>query len=208
MKRISLVAGFCFLISGVLFAQGFQPLKNPQTLVESLRKTSTTTQSIQAEFKEEKKLAALKEPQRTSGSFFYKRQDKMRWEQKLPNSYVILINADQMKIIDRGKEKKIAGGGMAGQIKGLLIGLVNGDFQDNKAFLKTYFENQNEFQIVLTPVAKRLKNVYTSMNLTFNKTTLRLKKISFFEKGGDQSEMEFFNEKINSPIADSIFDKL
>jgi outer membrane lipoprotein-sorting protein len=94
---------------------------------------------------------------------------------------------------------------MASQIKELMIGLVNGDFQHNKAFAQTISESADQYQIVLTPLQARLKKRYASINLYFSKTTFRIKQITFMEKSGDQSIMKFSNEKFNQEISSSLF---
>lgn len=130
----------------------------------------------------------------------------MRWEQKAPVKYVILINGDRIRVQEAGKEKNVGQAGrMAAQIKELMIGLVNGDFQQNKAFLQSCLENSDQYMVVLTPVNRRLKNIYSKITLVFPKSTLHLKELSFFEKGGDKSVMKFQNEKFNQPIDDSLF---
>ncbi|CAG4995054.1 Outer-membrane lipoprotein carrier protein [Dyadobacter sp. CECT 9275] len=189
-------------------AQDFKPVQDPAQVVAELKKSAQNTGSIQANFKEEKYLAVLKEPQKTAGIFYYQKENKMRWEQESPSRYIILINGDQMRVSDNGKEKNVAAGRMAGQIKDLMIGLVNGDFQDNKGFSKAYFEKADQYLIVLTPVNKRLKNVYSKISLVFTKSSFRLRELTFFEKSGDKSIMKFSNEKINQPITAGIFDKL
>ncbi|MCQ6468649.1 hypothetical protein NPN14_25820, partial [Vibrio parahaemolyticus] len=59
-------------------AQSFKPAVNQEKLLADLRKTSQATTSIQASFTEEKYLAVLKEPEKSSGAFFYQQKDKMR----------------------------------------------------------------------------------------------------------------------------------
>jgi outer membrane lipoprotein-sorting protein len=191
------------------FGQAFKAATNPEKIIAELKKSSLATNSIQAEFKEEKHLAILKEPKISSGQFFYKKNDKMRWEQQLPFKYVILINGDRLRVQEAGKEKNVASAGrMAAQVKELLIGLVNGDFQENKGFKQSFLESADSYQVILLPVNKRLKNVYGKIEMVFPKTTLRLKELSFFEKGGDKSVMRFQNEKINQPIVESVFQDL
>jgi len=205
---------YVFIFCGLFFwqtsfSQSFKPAVNSEKMLSDLKKTSQSTNSIQADFREEKKVAILKESKMSSGVFYYKKTDKMRWEQKLPFSYVILINGDRIRIQDAGKEKKLGSAGrMAAQINELMIGLVNGDFQQNKAFKITCMESADLDQIILTPVNKRLKNVYSKIELVFPKSTHRLQELSFFEKGGDTSVMKFKNEKINQPIAESLFSNL
>lgn len=192
-----------------LQAQAFRPAAEPDKILQELRKASESTSTIQASFSEEKYLSVLKEPERSSGVFYYKKKDKMRWEQKLPAKYVILISGDNLRIQEGGKEKKVGQAGkMAGQIRELMIGLVNGDFQQNKAFSQSCLENEDQYMIVLTPVNRRLKNIYASVKLVFSKNTMRLKELSFFEKNGDKSIMKFQNEKINQPLNDGLFQNL
>jgi outer membrane lipoprotein-sorting protein len=199
----------CLVFWGNLSAQILRPAANPAKILAELRTSSQATNSIQADFKEEKYLAVLKNPEHSSGSFYYKKSDRMRWEQQKPSKYVILINGDKLRVEEAGKEKNVAAAGrMAGQIKEMMLGLVNGDFQQNKAFSQSVFENSEQYQIVLTPVSNRLKRVYSKINLIFSKSSLRLNELAFFEKSGDKSIMTFSNEKINQPIADSVFSNL
>jgi outer membrane lipoprotein-sorting protein len=187
-------------------AQDFKPAANPDKILADLRKSSQSTTSIQADFKEEKYLSFLKEPEKSSGVFYFKKDDRMRWEQQTPFKYIILINGDKLRVQDGSKEKNIgAAGRMAGQIKQVMLGLVNGDFQQSKAFTQVCMESADQYLVVLTPTSKRMRNVYAKINLVFPKNTLRLKELTFFEKGGDKSVMRFQNEKFNQPIAESVF---
>jgi outer membrane lipoprotein-sorting protein len=198
-----------FMAAHCANAQSFKPAANPEKVLAELRKTSQTTTSIQASFTEEKYLAVLKEPENSSGSFYYQQKDKMRWEQKTPSKYIILINGDKLRVQEGSKEKNVGQAGrMAAQIKELMIGLVNGDFQQNKGFSSAVLEDGDEYQIVLTPVNRRLKNIYAKIAMNFSKSSMRLKELSFFEKGGDKSIMKFQQEKFNQPIAENLFKDL
>lgn len=188
------------------YAQTFRPVANPAKALAELQAASQATSSIQADFKEEKFLAALKKPEQSSGTFYYKKNDKMRWEQQKPLKYVILINGDKLRVQEAGKEKNVgAAGRMASQMKELMMGLVNGDFQHNKAFTQTLLESSDQYQVVLIPVSNRLKRIYSKIDLVFSKNTLRLKELNFTEKSGDKSVMTFTNQKMNQPIAESVF---
>ncbi|NIJ55134.1 LolA family protein [Dyadobacter arcticus] len=203
--KLEIILLFVFL-SLHLAAQSFKPVANPEKILAELRKTSQATTSIQASFSEEKHLAVLKDPKRSEGAFFYAKKDKMRWEQKEPVRYVILINGDELRIQEGGKEKNVGQARrMAAQIKELMIGLVNGDFQQNKAFSLSCLENDDEVMVVLTPVNRRLKNIYSKISMVFSRQSSRLKELSFFEKGGDKSIMKFQNEKFNQKINDGLF---
>jgi outer membrane lipoprotein-sorting protein len=207
MKPCNLFFLIFFTFCGITsFAQDFKPAGNPDKILADLRKSSQSTTSIQADFKEEKYLSFLKEPEKSSGVFYFKKDDRMRWEQQTPFKYIILINGDKLRVQDGSKEKNVgAAGRMAGQIKQVMLGLVNGDFQQSKAFTQVCMESTDQYLVVLTPTNKRMRNVYAKINLVFPKNTLRLKELTFFEKGGDKSVMRFQNEKFNQPIAESVF---
>ncbi len=197
------------MAAGFARGQSFKPAANPEKVLAELRKTSQATSSIQASFTEEKYLAVLKEPEKSSGLFYYQQKDKMRWEQRTPSKYIILINGDKLRIQEGNKEKNVGQAGrMAAQIKELMIGLVNGDFQQNKGFSSAVLEDSDHYQVVLTPVNRRLKNIYSKIAMNFSKSSLRLKELSFFEKGGDKSLMKFQQEKFNQPIAENLFKDL
>lgn len=197
------------LATALVQAQSFKPVANPEKVLAELRKTSQATTSIQAAFTEDKYLAVLKEPEKSSGLFYYQQKDKMRWEQRTPSKYIILINGDKLRVQEGGKEKNVGQAGrMAAQIKELMIGLVNGDFQQNKGFSLAVMETDDQYQIVLTPVNRRLKNIYAKIAMTFSRNSLRLKELSFFEKGGDKSIMKFQQEKFNQPISENLFQDL
>jgi outer membrane lipoprotein-sorting protein len=208
MNRI-LLGVFFVIATFSLAAQERTPIKSPSVLKAKLKQQAKETSSIISDFKQEKHLSFMKTPQTSEGVFYYQQSNKMRWEQNFPFSYVLLINNNNVRIKDNGKEKKIAGANkMMGKINTLMIGMINGDVFDSKEFDVKYF-TQDEFYVVeLTPKNKRLKSIFNSIELSFSKTTTRLKELTFFESSGDKSVMSFFNEKFNQTIQQSIFLKL
>ena len=206
MYKLSFIAILLVCVRINAFSQNFKPVANPEKIIAELKKSSQSTVSIQTDFTEEKHLAALKDPKTSSGKFYYKKDDKMRWEQQSPFKYIILINGDKLRVQDAGKEKNVGSAGrMAGQIKELMIGLVNGNFHESKAFKQSFAESADLYEITLTPVNKRLKNIYSKITLLFPKNSLRLKELVFIENGGDKSIMKFQNERINQPVSDNLF---
>jgi outer membrane lipoprotein-sorting protein len=187
-------------------AQSYKPVTNSELVKSQIAKKAASTTSIQAHFQEIRTMSVLKSPQYSEGIFYYKKSDQMRWQQAKPNQYIILIDGAKFRIQEDGKEKNIGGANkMASQVKELMIGLVNGDFQYNKSFEQTIGESPDQYQIVLTPLQTRLKKRYARIELYFVKNTLRMKQITFIEKNGDRSEMKFSNEKFNQEISNSLF---
>ena len=190
-------------------AQNRTALKNTAELKKKLVKQAAETKSIVADFTQEKHVSFMKEPQVSKGKFYYLQHDKMRWEQTTPFNYVLLINNGKVRIKDNGKEKDIKGANkMMGKINKLMLGLINGEIFDNKDFINKYFGTEDSYIVELKPKNKRLQSIFNTIELTFSKKTTRLKSLTFNEKSGDKSVMKFFNDKFNTSIKESVFNKL
>lgn len=181
-------------------------IKDPLALKSKLKKQANETTSIVADFSQEKHVSFMDKPQVSEGKFYYQQADKMRWEQTVPNNYVLLISNGKVRIKDNGKEKNIEGANkMMEKINSLMIGLINGDVFENKAFDTQYFTSGENYIVELIPKNKRLQSIFKTIELTFSKQTVRLKVLTFYESSGDITIMKFFNDKFNQSIKDSIF---
>ena len=203
---------FCFLLVFnsllSLLGQELKPLENSKEFISKLKSTSSKTTSIKADFTEGKHLSFLKEAQRSSGIFYYKKDDKIRWEQVQPFKYILLINDKKVRVKENEKEKDvIAAKRMVEKIKELMLSLVTGTFSESKAFKLSYFQTNSEYVIFLNPTSKKMKDFYDKIQLNFSKESLHLTALSFYEKGGDKSIMKFFNHQINVKIEDEVFSK-
>ncbi len=188
------------------FGQEGQPMADPTDFFNKLRQISSTTKTIKADFTEEKFLSYLKEPAKSTGVFYYKKEKKLRWEKLKPTPYIFLVNGDKAKIKDNNKEKDISSFNEAvGRIKDLIMILVNGEFQDNKLFRPVCYKNDKTYMVKLYPKNRRLAKIFDNIQLTFSMETLRLKEMDFFEKSGDKSTMKFYNDVINVNLEDQLF---
>lgn len=208
IKKIALVAIVLFGGTIRADAQTLKPVTDPARVFELLKNSSDKTTSILSDFTEEKTASYLKSPQKSAGKFYFKKSNKMRWEQNSPFQYTILINDDQLRVQENGKEKNVgAAKRMAGKMREMLLSLVSGDFQNSKAFLRECMQTDEHYVIILKPTDKRLRNRYASIRLSFLKKTLALRELHFEEPSGDRSTMKFFNEKINGNLSDELFQK-
>jgi outer membrane lipoprotein-sorting protein len=206
MKTLIRLICIYVLSVGTTYAQTLTPLDNPTAFIQKMKQVSASTQTIKADFIEEKTASYLKEPQKSSGVFYYKKNNNMRWERKQPNSYILLIHGDKAKLKEDGKEKDISTfNAMIGKIKDLMMTLVSGDFHDSKAFTPQYFQTNSHYIIKLTPKNKRLSNLFTTIDLSISKSTYRVNEIMFNEKSGDKNVMKFYNDVVNVELAETLF---
>ena len=207
MKRhsIFLILVLHFIVRAVC-AQEMTPLKSPDGFTTKLKEVSQQTTSIISDFTEEKNASYLKEPQKSSGIFYYKKKNKLRWEKVNPVKYIFIANEDKVKIQDNGKEVNVSSANqVVGKIKDLMLTLVNGDFNSTKLFASSYFETADSYYVKLLPKNKKLSSLYDHIMLCFAKETFLLRSLTFYEKSGDKSSMIFSNSKTNQPINDTVF---
>lgn len=205
-KVTSYILFIVLFFSATLNAQEKKILTNPEKFKTELKLQAKETKTIIASFTQEKHFSFMKTPQLSEGIFYYEKANKMRWEQTTPFNYVMLINEETVRIKDNGKEKNIKGANkMMSKINKLMLGLVNGEIIEDNSFTTNYFVSDDYYIIELIPKHKRLQSIFNTIELSFSKTTTRLKVLTFFESTEDKSVIKFFDEKFNQPIHSSIF---
>jgi outer membrane lipoprotein-sorting protein len=194
------------LFTGMLSAQTLTPLADPSEFLKKIKQVSSATNTLKADFTEEKHASYLKEPQKSSGTFYYKKDNKLRWEKTKPSTYILLMDGDKVRLKENSQEKNVSAmNSMIGRIRDLMISLVRGDFSNNKAFTPVYFQTQNTYVVKLVPKNKKLVKIFDHIQLTISKETMRLKEIVFMEKTGDKSIMKFYNDSVNLGLDDKLF---
>lgn len=199
-----------FLISSLFFsvaqAQNSEPLNDSKTFLAKLKEKSSQNKTIRADFTEERFLTIMKEPQKSTGIFYYKKDNMLRWEKTFPSSYIFISANNKVKVRESDKERDVSSfNQVIGRIKDLMLTLVNGDFGNSKQFEPSYFQTSQSYIVKLKPKNKRMGNSFEYIQLSFNKKNMLLDELSFFEKSGDKNVMKFSNQQVNIPLDDTLF---
>ena len=200
------IALILFIWIPVLVNAQQEPLNNPEEFTEKLKQASISNNSIKADFVEQRFMSALKEPQTSFGIFYYKKENKLRWEKTKPTSYVFFFENNKVRVKENNHEKDVSSyNQVVGRIKDLMLTLVNGDFSNGKQFDPQYFQTKSEYIVKLKPRNKRMSNAFDYIQLSFNKKNLLLEELAFYEKSGDRNIMKFSNQMVNTELSDSLF---
>lgn len=200
------IALILFIWIPVLVNAQQEPLNNPEEFTEKLKQASISNNSIKADFVEQRFISALKEPQTSFGIFYYKKENKLRWEKTKPTSYVFISENNKVRVKENNHEKDVSSyNQVVGRIKDLMLTLVNGDFSNGKQFDPQYFQTKSEYIVKLKPRNKRMSNAFDYIQLSFNKKNLLLEELAFYEKSGDRNIMKFSNQMVNTELSDSLF---
>ncbi|MGA2822590.1 MAG: outer membrane lipoprotein carrier protein LolA [Bacteroidales bacterium] len=183
-------------------------MKDPVFFKQRFAEATRKTQTIEANFIQEKNLSVLSEKITTKGRFLFKKEKKLRWEYTEPFHYLIVLNNGTMLIQDEEEKNKIdiRNNKMLAEINSIIIGCVQGNlFNDEKKFLSSFFENSGSFLVKLKPIASNLKEYFSEIRILFDKNDLSVTQFEMVEPSGDYTRIDFSGEKINTSIPDEKF---
>lgn len=197
---------FLFLSS---FSQGqTSEMKDIAGFKKLFSDVTRKTQTIEANFIQEKHLSIVSEKIITKGKFLFKKEKKLRWEYIDPFYYLIIINNGALFIQDEEKKSKvdIRNNKMFDEINFIIMGCVQGNlFNDEKRFSSSFFENGASFLVRLKPLEPTLKEYLIDIKIFFSKTDLMVTRLEMYEPSGDYTIIDFSGKKINTNIPDEKF---
>jgi len=188
-------------------AEKFTLVSNPQeakVIFDQIRLASNT---IDADFVQEKKVDILENVIISKGKFLFKQKNSLRLEYTSPSYYLVVMAAGKMLIKDGDKKTKIDGKGskMFSQIQNVMAGVLGGQMTDNKDFKYELYKGETNYKIRLFPQTGAIKDLLKEVEFVTNKTTLKALSMTMFERSGDVTVMKFKNVKMNTPIDDKVF---
>lgn len=207
MHRILFFFVWMIAVSASAQTAGFTEVKNVEQFKKDFAAQNAKLTSIKSSFVQEKTLTMLTEKIVSKGEFWFKRNDKIRIEYKTPYSYLLIINGDQMITKDNQKESHVntSSNKLFRQVNRIIIDCVQGTILNNKDFSVKIFENQNQFQLQLTPQAKAIKEFFQTITITLDKKDYSVSDLELLEQGGDTTLMRFSNKQLNTSIDDAVF---
>jgi len=188
-------------------AEKFTLVSNHQeakVIFDQIRLASNT---IDADFVQEKKVDILENVIISKGKFLFKQKNSLRLEYTSPSYYLVVMAAGKMLIKDGDKKTKIDGKGskMFSQIQNVMAGVLGGQMTDNKDFKYELYKGETNYKIRLFPQTGAIKDLLKEVEFVTNKTTLKALSMTMFERSGDVTVMKFKNVKMNTPIDDKVF---
>lgn len=188
--------------------QGFKQLANSSGFKQKLNEISKSINTIQSEFIQEKHLTVLSDKIVSSGKFFFKKENQLRWEYTSPFKYLIILSNDKVYIKDESKTNQydIGSNKVFMEINNIMSGAVRGNLlQDGTKYVSSYYENNKNYLVVLTPIDKTMKDYIKSIYLYFDKKNYTVTMIKLVENSDDYTLIQFNDRKQNIVISDDLF---
>lgn len=208
MHKTIILACLCFTAT-VLQAQhaGYKPVADMASFKLQFAAAAKQTQSVKADFVQEKNLSLLSEKITSKGKFWFKKDNLVRMEYQQPFQYLVVINKNNVLVKDGQKENRIStkSNKLFQQINRIMVDCVQGTALSNPDFTVAAFESAGAWLVALTPVVKGMKDYFKNINIVFSKKDYSVNKLEMYEQSGDNTIISFTNKELNASIADTLF---
>ncbi|MFT3932029.1 MAG: outer membrane lipoprotein carrier protein LolA [Chitinophagaceae bacterium] len=208
MRKLFFTGYLCLLIC-IVHAQysGYKPVADITVFKEQFAAAAQKTQSVKADFVQEKNLSLLSEKITSKGKFWFKKDNLVRMEYNQPFQYLVIINKNNVFVKDAQKENKIStkSNKLFQQINRMMVDCVQGTALSNPDFKVAVFENASAYLIELSPIAKGMKDYFKNINIVVSKKDYSVNKLEMYEQSGDNNLISFTNKELNASIADTLF---
>ena len=208
-KRNFLLTGLC-LFATTVFAQNYRPATPEQQreLIRNITAASERTRTLRCDFVQKKTITILADELISEGRLSFKQADKLNWEYIRPYQYRFTMNGDRI-MISSGTNNNIIdvnGNKMFKEISNIIISGINGaGIFDHNKFTASFNVGTHDYQIVLTPRQRDLRQMFTTITLHFDKTDFSVNTVEIREASGDSTLITMRNKQINIPLNDEIF---
>jgi outer membrane lipoprotein-sorting protein len=179
-----------------------------ETVIKKVQEQQKKTQSLQADFRQEKELSLMAKPEVSSGTFTFSKPNNVLWSYTAPKRVQMLITKGSMTTyypdlrkaesidVRRFEDRIFKYMGASGAIDELA-----------RYFDFTFTDTATNPQYVLDlspkskTVAKRVKRI----RIWIDKQSFLTTKFEYIEGDGDITRYEFTNLKVNQPIPPAKF---
>lgn len=209
MKKIIFsILALCIATALVAQPTGCKLLNSSEktTTVQKIKNQSTNLKTLKVNFTQEKTSKLFTDKVVSKGNMTYKKSNMLRWAYTSPKTYAIILN--KKGAFFKNEKGSVQNKMIEGLCK-LLLRTINGDgLVENNGFAISYYRCADKSLLVLMkPTEKNMREMYTSIEVYLDATTLLAKQVKLNEKKGDVTSITFSNHKKDIPIADSEFDE-
>jgi outer membrane lipoprotein-sorting protein len=186
---------------------GYKQVADMAAFKEQFAAATRYTQTIKADFVQEKNLSMLSEKITSKGKFWFKKDNLVRMEYNQPFQYLVIINKNNVFVKDGQKENKISAKSnkLFQQINRIMVDCMQGTALSNPDFKVAVFESAPAYLIELSPVAKGMKDYFKNINIILSKKDFSVNRLEMYEQSGDNTLISFINKELNASIADALF---
>ena len=204
-KRNLVMAALCLVVASLPAAAANVTL---ETVIRKIQEQQKKTATLQADFRQEKELALMAQPEVSTGTFIFSRPSNVLWTYNAPKRVQMVIADGFLTTYypDLRKAEKVDVKRFEDRIF-KYMGATGAIDELARYFDFTFTDSKSKavYVLDLTPKNKAVAKRVQRIKLWIDKTTYLTSKIEYVEGDGDITRYEFTNLRINEPVPQSRF---
>ncbi|WP_301869043.1 outer membrane lipoprotein carrier protein LolA [Bacteroides caecimuris] len=179
-----------------------------QDVIKKINTTAAELKSMSCTFVQTKNLSMLNDKMVSKGQMYYSQPNKLRWEYTSPYNYIFIFNETKVYVGNKSKKDVIDTNSnkVFKEIARIMMNTVTGKALSNTAdFSVSVADAPNFWEITLVPKKKDLKQMFSKIEMYFNKTNNMISELNIIEKNNDKTNIKFSNISTNKAIDASLF---
>ena len=188
------------------WSQQLQPMKDVDAFKRKVQEASGNISSIESAFVQEKHLAALAEPDLSSGTFYYSSGAKVRWEYAEPRQQSIILNDGKFTMLENGTEVRTGARAARAyqRINALMAEVIHNNTFGDDAFEYDFLHDGVHAVVRMTPTDRNMAEHVSHMELFFA-DDYRVREMRMTAANGDFTVYRFSNQVYNQPVSAEVF---
>ena len=187
--------------------QNYKVVADEGIFKKKMAATSVSTNTIKADFIQEKNLEMISEKIISKGIFRFQKPGKIRMEYREPFRYIMVINGNKVTISDEQKTNSFSAKSnkLFTTVNNIILDCVQGTALYNKDFDAKVFRSEQQYLMLLTPRKKDLQEFFEGIYVYLHLEDLKVLKMEMKEPSGDNTIITFLNQEINTKLPDADF---
>lgn len=178
-------------------------------VIREVTKRQKQLQTLQADFRQEKELALLAQPEVSTGSFVYSKPNDVLWTYQSPKPVVMLISKGWLTTYypNLRKAERLEVSRYQDRIFRYMAASAALE-ELGKYFDFTFIESKRDpfYTLELTPKTKTVGRRVKKIKIWIDRGSYLTTKFEYVEGDGDLTRYEFSNVRVNEPVARGTFE--
>ncbi len=214
MKKILVIAATMLASLSFATMQAATPVSDVNGLKAKMQASAEKITSIQSDFTQEKYVSVMSSTMKSSGKFYYQKDDKVKLEYQVPFKQDLVMNGNKLMMKTNGKPMIMdaASNPMMAELKKVITACMSGNIANmGENYQMSFFVDGSNYLIEIVPLSADVKKFAEKVELYLDSsdfTVVKMRMIEAKKKNqtkNDYSDYIFSNKKKNAAIAESVF---
>jgi len=213
MKRIIFIFLILLVPAGVSGSQTPESREVSQEkdhIFSELAKAANKVTTLKSDFVQERHLGMLEDILISKGRFYYKKQDRLRWELTQPVASGFAVNGSRAKRWNgksgRSQTFEVSREPFIKLFTSQVFAWAAADFKKLQKEYQITVLNDAPVDLKLIPTRSQEKKYLAYFRIVFTADGSHVNTVEVHEAGGDFTRIEFFNAVINDSLPDTLFE--